>query len=713
MKKLVLFLTILVATMQSAYSEIEILKLAENGDTISYFRKRINQFAAAEGAWVEARLCSDKSKKVYKTIINFGRQSQLKVNNFSLEKYGLINPVDPYPYMDTAFSNGNKLVKMQGANGLKIEISSYALHIYADVDSAFGKIYYFVLNPSKITFIIKDKIKWTPVLKDGIVCYNDTINLKSFKHYYSGYQDQLKTYVNQTDQLSDNALDYTTEPAIAFRNTNKNLKDSIISGEYKITELNTGCSEMQQISIILKPRITLNISSKDTITVCSKGYLETKVLTPAKNLKLWWSLYYPFLDKNGDTAHTEFPVGKPLKMFALNYQSSKIQVIGEDTITACPVSNKPIFVVNKTNGVGMGIQIGSDTNSYKETLPKYIAYGETTGYKTYVCPGKEIVLKAYNKDVNNKTTFVWSDPTITNGIPFKPSEKTYVVDSIYKNAKYSETVSYYVTATDKDGCSSYKSMYIYSKYYNLIEKKEGTDFKKSINLSSQLCEGKNTIATFWKSYDSSITYRTIKGKYNTIVDSSNTFNFNITPKLDETYFVFSSRLKEDSSCVFTDTLYTKVNTIPNSPIISQIGDSLISTALINDWFVGDIVKNKDSQKIYLSKTYDNKDVYAIAKENGCLSEKSNIITLKLTGVNDISNNTKVYPTVIKDFLKYEVSINNNIVIQITSLDGKLCVKEHVNDFAGTINCSELTSGLYIVNVLNNDNIVSTQSFVKE
>jgi subtilisin family serine protease len=114
-----------------------------------------------------------------------------------------------------------------------------------------------------------------------------------------------------------------------------------------------------------------------------------------------------------------------------------------------------------------------------------------------------------------------------------------------------------------------------------------------------------------------------------------------------------------------------------------------------------------TEKTYDLSAYDNQEVYVAIN---CVSEDAFIfmvddisINTTTTGVNEISNNIKIYPNPTKDVINIS-GINNFNTIEIVNVNGKV-VKEF-NGYTNTININDLDNGNYLIKIITDDNVIS-------
>lgn len=168
---------------------------------------------------------------------------------------------------------------------------------------------------------------------------------------------------------------------------------------------------------------------------------------------------------------------------------------------------------------------------------------------------------------------------------------------------------------------------------------------------------------------------------------------------------------EGIGCIDTAYSSVKVNSIPETPTIDIISDTLISSAIIgNQWYKDYyyIWGATDSNFIYTQ----NGSYYTIVTLNGCSSDTSNIINVTSVGVKhypDISD-ISIYPNPVTDYIYIE-SINE-LTIQIFDLKGQFfqTIRNKNNKF--NIDLRALPRGIYLMNIQAKNKSI-TRRFIKQ
>ncbi len=96
----------------------------------------------------------------------------------------------------------------------------------------------------------------------------------------------------------------------------------------------------------------------------------------------------------------------------------------------------------------------------------------------------------------------------------------------------------------------------------------------------------------------------------------------------------------------------------------------------------------------------------IMKTKGIYFYRNNLSGLQEVGKNSIS----IFPNPVEDNL-YILGLNNQALIGIYSIEGVLIKKEKV--FDNKINVSDLTQGIYIINIIEKDRFIYSTRIIKK
>ncbi|MBN3035278.1 MAG: T9SS type A sorting domain-containing protein [Bacteroidales bacterium] len=154
-----------------------------------------------------------------------------------------------------------------------------------------------------------------------------------------------------------------------------------------------------------------------------------------------------------------------------------------------------------------------------------------------------------------------------------------------------------------------------------------------------------------------------------------------TPPTTTTYIV----TVDDGNGNVTDEVTVAVHEIPPTPVITQQGNSLVSSAVNgNQWYNSSgMIPGANSQIYYPNAT---EDYYVIVtSQYGCESLPSNTIHFIYTGIDELSNGKRVhiYPNPFTGQLNVDLSLNGNSQVSIT-----IC-----NTYGQTVKTLDLPTGI--------------------
>jgi hypothetical protein len=144
-----------------------------------------------------------------------------------------------------------------------------------------------------------------------------------------------------------------------------------------------------------------------------------------------------------------------------------------------------------------------------------------------------------------------------------------------------------------------------------------------------------------------------------------------------------------------------VNPKPQKPIISNNGNSLISSSLNgNQWYDLNGLIAGANNTVYIGTP--NNSYYVLVTENGCISDPSNIISLSSSEVVELLNKgIKIYPNPFSELLNIEVSHKDHIEYLLTTVDGKVIKKDKFME-RYKIDTKKLASGTYFLIIKDKD-----------
>jgi len=341
-----------------------------------------------------------------------------------------------------------------------------------------------------------------------------------------------------------------------------------------------------------------------------------------------------------------------------------------------------IVSTNGTYAVTVTDTNGCTASSLASTVsitPLPLAASAITGSVT-VCKGQNSVLYTV-PTITNATSYVWILPNGATG--------TSTTNSI--NVDYStNAVSGYISVYGSNICGSGGSSNLYIAVVPTPTAFAGND--------TTICNGDMIIlsATGGNSY---------------IWNNGVIQNIPFFPLSSNTYTVTVS----NGFCTATDDVTISV-IIPQTPVIYQVGNVLYSTITTgNQWYQDNVlVSNANSQSFSPPATglY-----YSICTDgNGCHSDTSNVLYVTFTGVSSGFCNLKslyIYPNPAINTINIDYpEFINNTTVQIFNIDGKILKEKILIQKKTQINISDLSSGVYILKVFNNEGIL-VKRLIKE
>jgi hypothetical protein len=155
--------------------------------------------------------------------------------------------------------------------------------------------------------------------------------------------------------------------------------------------------------------------------------------------------------------------------------------------------------------------------------------------------------------------------------------------------------------------------------------------------------------------------------------------------------------------VISSDIKVSIFPIPETPVVEQHGDSLISSANSgNQWFRSSGPIFGATGKIYYPQTQDT--YFVIAKnEYGCKSDTSNKVDFLFTGLEEptLRNIMKIYPNPAKDALTVFIEEEGEWEIQVMDLTGRLVERVQVTGNQNQlIHLDSFQKGIYLLKLSN-------------
>lgn len=172
----------------------------------------------------------------------------------------------------------------------------------------------------------------------------------------------------------------------------------------------------------------------------------------------------------------------------------------------------------------------------------------------------------------------------------------------------------------------------------------------------------------------------------------------------------------DGSELLSSAVKLSVHLSPETPVIGQQGDSIISSAAQgNQWYNSNGLILGATGQVYHPLVQDTYYVI-VTSLNGCISEASNTVNFMFTGIEILhaQQDLKVYPNPVKDILYIEYRQAKPIEVDITDLTGrKVYYEAHTGKGIITIPVNRLSKGVYLVSVKDtNGQLLSVSKVVK-
>ncbi len=157
----------------------------------------------------------------------------------------------------------------------------------------------------------------------------------------------------------------------------------------------------------------------------------------------------------------------------------------------------------------------------------------------------------------------------------------------------------------------------------------------------------------------------------------------------------------DGFDIKSSAIKVSVNPTPDTPVIGQQGDSIISSAEQgNQWYNSNGLILGALGQVYFPPAEDTYYVI-VTSPHGCVSEPSNMLNFLFTGIGDlaIKNHLKAYPNPVNEILYIEYGEPGLFVVDISDLAGRIMYSEtHSGNAVIAIPVGSLSRGIYLVTV---------------
>jgi len=160
--------------------------------------------------------------------------------------------------------------------------------------------------------------------------------------------------------------------------------------------------------------------------------------------------------------------------------------------------------------------------------------------------------------------------------------------------------------------------------------------------------------------------------------------------------------------------YITVNPIPQTPIITQNHNTLISSAATgNQWYNSDGIISGANQSKYTISQSDT--YYCIVTQQGCISDTSNFLYAEYTGLlnEDFNNKISIEPNPfsVSATLNSPTELNNASLQIYNSMGQMVRVIKNINGKKTILERNNLTSGLYFIRLSVDNNILSERKVI--
>ena len=189
------------------------------------------------------------------------------------------------------------------------------------------------------------------------------------------------------------------------------------------------------------------------------------------------------------------------------------------------------------------------------------------------------------------------------------------------------------------------------------------------------------------------------------LDDPNIQNPVATPDQTITYTVSV----DDGSDVVTAEVTVTVNPLPETPVITENGNQLVSSAAEgNQWYGSNgAIEGADGQT-YIPTATD--DYYVIVSNSfGCASDESNSIYFVYTGISDVENEgiIQIFPNPSNGVFSLTIGIpSNQVTISISSLLNEVVFESRESVGNGEtikLDLSDVRKGVYLLRIKDGDN----------
>ena len=161
---------------------------------------------------------------------------------------------------------------------------------------------------------------------------------------------------------------------------------------------------------------------------------------------------------------------------------------------------------------------------------------------------------------------------------------------------------------------------------------------------------------------------------------------------------------DENGCSNSDVIEATVNSLPDTPTLTQNNDTLLSSfSGTNYWYFNDVPIDGESTNQYVITQSGN--YYAIAESDaGCLSDPSAILAIIYSDVPDVSlSNIRIYPNPTKGKVRI-VSDTDIDELDLYSINGNQLIHLENQGAEVTLDLQNQTDGVYILRMKQNNQI---------
>lgn len=236
---------------------------------------------------------------------------------------------------------------------------------------------------------------------------------------------------------------------------------------------------------------------------------------------------------------------------------------------------------------------------------------------------------------------------------------------------------YSVSALDSNGCFTLDSIFLTVNSNPSIQ---------AMITDSIICEGDTAIAYINQSFDQML-WSTGSNTDSSLAQTSGW----------QTVWVM-----DGNGCMATDSVYLHSNTLPNTPVISQMGDSIFvpnDSNLSYQWYNGGGVVVINETGFWLTPSVEGDYSIAVTDSNGC-TQWSNLYTFSFIGLGEeLAQKASIYPNPFKDHTTLSFAeAQTNTLVELRDIHGKILQTYTVNGKSLEIQRDELPVGLYFLQI---------------